>query len=325
MPNELASIIVFTYNQEGLIEDALNSARFQDYEPLELIICDDGSRDRTGEVCKEWIKSWGDSFYRVLYCRNETNLGTTRNIRKGIGLSAGSIIKLLGGDDLLAPAAIKNGARFLEESPDLVIFGNVIGFEWDGKSFQVLETEPRLHTRRLLSLPARKQFRILSSCSSIPAPAALYRRTFFEQVEPEGQDTVHVPDWPRWLKATSLGIPLVYRDFDAVYYRSHPHGHKDGAYREKCLRDVLGCIDKHIRMNGDMLSFLERMAVWANRKKHESLLTRSRLEARIYNGLLTLLKFFVRASLYLPRPSDKPARRRPGSEIELPFKLKIPS
>mgnify|MGYP000850987540 FL=1 len=51
MPNELASIIVFTYNQEGLIEDTLNSARFQDYEPLELIICDDGSRDRTGEVC----------------------------------------------------------------------------------------------------------------------------------------------------------------------------------------------------------------------------------------------------------------------------------
>jgi len=325
LSNELASIIVFTYNQENLIEDALNSALYQDYGPLELIICDDASGDRTGEVCKEWIKSWGNSFARVLYCRNETNLGTTRNIRKGIGLSAGSIIKLLNGDDLLAPGAISKGARFLEESSAPVIIGNVIGFEWDGKSFLVLETEPNLHTRRLLSLHPRRQFRILSSCSSIPAPGALYRRSFFEDVEPEGQDTFHVPDWPRWLKATSLGIPLFYRDFDAVYYRNHTHSHKDGAYREKCLRDVLDCIDKHILKNKDLLSPLEKMAVWANRKKHENLLTRSSLEARLYNGLLTLLKFFVRASLYLPRPSDKPARRRPGSEIELPFKLKIPS
>jgi len=325
LPNELASIIVFTYNQENLIEDALNSSLYQDYRPLELIICDDASRDRTGEVCMKWIKSWEGSFNRVLYCRNETNLGTTGNIRKGIGLSAGSIIKLLGGDDLLAPAAIKNGARFLEESSALVIFGNVIGFEWDGKSFLVLETEPKLHTRRLFSLPPRKQFGILSSCSSIPAPGALYRRDFFEHVEPNGQDTVHVPDWPRWLKATSLGIPLVYRDFDAVYYRDHTHGHKNATYREKCLRDVLSCIEKQIRKNEELLSPLEKMAVWANRKKHEKLLTQRNFETQLYNGLLTLLKFFIRARLYLPLSPGKPARQRPGSALELPFKLKIPS
>lgn len=325
MPNKLASIIVFTYNQENLIEDALNSSLYQEYRPLELIICDDASKDRTGEVCKEWIKSREGSFDRILYCRNETNLGTTGNIRKGIGLSAGSIIKLLGGDDLLAPAAIKNGARFLKESSALVIFGNVIGFEWDGKSFLALETEPKLHTRRLLSLPPRKQFGILSSCSSIPAPGALYRRSFFEAVEPNGQDTFHVPDWPRWLKATSLGIPLVYRDFDAVYYRSHTHGHKNSAYKEKCLRDVLDCIDKQIRKNEELLSPLEIMAVWANRKKHEKLLAKRNFEAGLYNGFLTLLNFFIRTSLYLPLTPDKPPMRRPGSALELPFKLRIPS
>lgn len=325
LPNELASIIVFTYYQEDLIEDALNSSLYQDYRPLELIICDDASKDRTGEVCKEWIKARGSFFDRILYCRNETNLGTTGNIHKGIGLSRGSIIKLLGGDDLLAPAAIKNGARFLEATSALVIFGNVIGFEWDGKSFLALETEPKLHTRRLLSLPPRRQFGILSSCSSIPAPGALYRRSFFEQVEPKGHDTFHVPDWPRWLKATSLGIPLVYRDFDAVYYRSHPHSHKNAAYKEKCLRDVLDCIEKLIRTNEELLTPLERMAVWANRKKHEKILAKRNFEAQLYNGFMTLLKISIRSSLYLPIASDTAARRRPGSALELPFELRIPS
>ncbi len=321
---KLASIIVFTYNQENLIEDTLNSTLHQNYHPLELIICDDASGDGTGEICRRWLESRQGSFERVLYCRNETNLGTTRNIMSGLSLSKGSLIKLLGGDDLLAPAAIRNGIRFHLESPESVIFGNVIGFQWGGNDFLVKETEPRLHTRRLLSLPPRTQFGILSICSSIPTPGAFYPRSFFERISKGLQMTTHIPDWPRWLEATSLGIPLLYRDFDAVFYRRHVHGHKDSAYRSKCILDVLQCIDGQIKKNDILLTRLQKAGVWANRRKHEMLAEGRDFEARFFNGLLNLVRHGVRFGLYFPLAADRP-QMKPDTPLKLPFELRRPS
>lgn len=322
--NELASIIVFTFNQENLVEDTLNSTLHQGYRPMELVICDDASEDNTGAVCKRWLESRQDAFERVLYCRNETNLGTTRNIMKGISLSTGNLIKLLGGDDLLAPDAIKNGMRFHLESPESVIFGNVIGFQWNGKDFLVKETEPGLHTRRLLSLPPRRQFGILSICSSIPAPGAFYPRSFFDRISSGLALTTHIPDWPRWLEATSLGISLLYRDFDAVYYRRHAHAHKNSGYRAKCILDVLHCIDNQIKKNEDLLSWLQRAGVWANRQKHEKLLQGRDFEAAFFNSILNLVRHAVRFNLYFPLAHERPATI-PGTPLKLPFELRRPS
>ncbi len=322
--NELASVIVFTYNQEDLIEDTLNSTLHQGYRPMELVVCDDASGDNTGAVCRRWLETRQDAFERVVYCRNETNLGTTRNIMKGISLSTGNLIKLLGGDDLLAPEAIKNGIRFHLESPESVLFGNVIGFHWTGKDFLVKETEPGLHTRRLLSLPPRRQFGILSICSSIPTPGAFYPRSFFDRISKGLAMTTHIPDWPRWLEATSLGIPLLYRDFDAVYYRRHTHGHKDSAYRAKCIRDVLHCIDSQIKQNESLLTRLQKAGVWANCKKHEKLAEGRDFEASFFNGILNLVKHGVRFNLYFPLAGDRPATL-PDTPLKLPFELRRPS
>ena len=51
---KLVSVIIPTYNVELYIDDCLNSILNQTYENIEIIIMDDGSKDRTALLVKEY-------------------------------------------------------------------------------------------------------------------------------------------------------------------------------------------------------------------------------------------------------------------------------
>ena len=50
----LASVIVPAYQAEVYLEEALESALAQDYDPFEVIVVDDGSTDRTAEIATSY-------------------------------------------------------------------------------------------------------------------------------------------------------------------------------------------------------------------------------------------------------------------------------
>lgn len=68
MMEALVSIIVPAYNAEDYLEECLNSIVDQTYKKLEIIVVDDGSTDRSTEICDEY--SIRDSRVRVLHQKN---------------------------------------------------------------------------------------------------------------------------------------------------------------------------------------------------------------------------------------------------------------
>lgn len=93
--NPKVSIMIPTYNQENYIAQAIESALMQDYDNIEIIISDDCSTDRTGEIAKRHLSN-----HKVKYYRNSTNLGRVKNYHHTLyDLTSGEWVTNLDGDD----------------------------------------------------------------------------------------------------------------------------------------------------------------------------------------------------------------------------------
>jgi glycosyltransferase involved in cell wall biosynthesis len=98
MPPSLVSLVVTTYNHERFITEAIDSALAQTYAPIEVIVVDDGSTDRTPEL----LAAYGNRIRNI----RQTNGGVASSRNRGIREAAGDLIVLLDGDDRSAPARV---------------------------------------------------------------------------------------------------------------------------------------------------------------------------------------------------------------------------
>ena len=115
----LVSVVMAAYNAEQYVGAALDSVLAQDYEPLEVVVVDDGSSDRTAEIVR--------SFSNVRYVHQE-NAGPAAARNRAFGESRGEFVAVLDSDDLMAPGRIRRQARYLCAHVDV---GAVLGRqEW---------------------------------------------------------------------------------------------------------------------------------------------------------------------------------------------------
>jgi glycosyltransferase involved in cell wall biosynthesis len=98
----LVSFLVIAYKQERFIREAVQSALAQTYEPLEVVLSDDCSPDRTFEIIKEETETYRGP-HRVIVNRNRSNLGLIGHVNRAWGLTQGQFIVLQGGDDISFP------------------------------------------------------------------------------------------------------------------------------------------------------------------------------------------------------------------------------
>lgn len=98
----LVSVIVPVYNVEKYLRRCLDSVINQTYKKLEIILVDDGSTDRSGEICDEYAKK--DKRIKVIHKENG-GLSSARNA--GMARCSGYYIFFLDGDDELCQACIE--------------------------------------------------------------------------------------------------------------------------------------------------------------------------------------------------------------------------
>jgi glycosyltransferase involved in cell wall biosynthesis len=99
----LLSFLVSCYNQETFIGEAVAGALAQTYSPLEIIISDDCSNDRTFAVASEAVAAYTGP-HTVRLNRNDQNLGIGGNINRAMEFCHGELILLADGDDVSLPS-----------------------------------------------------------------------------------------------------------------------------------------------------------------------------------------------------------------------------
>ena len=106
------SVIAAVYNVEQYIEACVQSICRQTYKNLEILLVDDGSPDRSGELCDALAAQ--DSRIRVLHKANG-GLSDARNA--AIEVAQGDYLTFVDGDDLLHPRMIECLIQALEDEP----------------------------------------------------------------------------------------------------------------------------------------------------------------------------------------------------------------
>ena len=112
------SVILPVFNGEVFLAEALESVFRQGYDPLEIIVVDDGSTDRTAEI----VRGYGD---RVHYChQNNSGPAAARNV--GLGVASGEVVAFIDADDLWPEGKLALQMARFEENPSLeVVVGRV--------------------------------------------------------------------------------------------------------------------------------------------------------------------------------------------------------
>lgn len=111
------SIIVPIYNAENYIKNCIKSVEKQSYKNIELILVNDGSTDKTEEICQKEKQKYSN----IKYIK-QTNAGEGAARNRGLELAEGEYICFLDSDDELTYNALENMINAMQDV-DMVIGG----------------------------------------------------------------------------------------------------------------------------------------------------------------------------------------------------------
>jgi len=159
------STVITLYNLEKYIDDALQSVFTQTRQSDEIIVVDDCSTDSSADI----VTKYRD---RVIYIKQEKNIGALRNSLSGLKAATGDIVAFLDGDDVWMPEKLEAIEKeFLDEDVVLVSH-DFIRVDQNLRDLRILD-ETNLNTRRITRSYAKRDW------SEKLREAILFRKGFW--------------------------------------------------------------------------------------------------------------------------------------------------
>lgn len=212
MPDEpLVSICIPTYNRAGMIGTAIESALGQTYRNIEVIVVDNASSDNTADV----VASYTDE--RLIFVKNEKNLGLFGNFNRCIELATGKYLHILHSDDYIDSGFTARCIAFFQEHPSVVMTSTRACVVRDG-----VEQDDACNSADFIYTAPEGFKRLLAARSYITCPSVMVLRDIYRDVGPFSLEYPYSSDFYQWLKiAQSHDIGFV--SGVCVFYREGEH------------------------------------------------------------------------------------------------------
>ena len=114
----LVSVIVPVYNTEKYLDECICSILGQSMQDIELILIDDGSTDRSGDICEKYKLQ--DSRVNVFHTENR---GMIMSRREGVLRSKSKYITFVDSDDFIDRKAYELAEKEMRQDVDVICFG----------------------------------------------------------------------------------------------------------------------------------------------------------------------------------------------------------
>lgn len=237
--NDLVSIICLCHNQGQYVREALDSVMAQTYDDIELIVVDDGSKDGSKGVIREWLENHpGVEFIDIL-----VSIGNCAAFNRGWEASSGSYVIDLAADDILLEDRVTRGIRRLGETGAGVDYCNAEIIDEAGIHLSV-------HNDRFASpMPEGDIYTTLVSQYLVCPPTMIFRREVLEALG--GYDeSLSFEDFDFWVRS-SREFHYCYTDEVLVKKRvvNKSHSASQGRFRNVHQKSILKVCEKILKMN----------------------------------------------------------------------------
>jgi glycosyltransferase involved in cell wall biosynthesis len=210
---QLVTFFLISYKQEQFIRKALEGAFAQTYQPLEIVLSDDCSPDRTFEIMRQMVLEYKGP-HKIVLNQNEHNLGLCNHVNRILDLASGEIVVVAAGDDISLPDRVEKSWRILEKNPDV----NCVSFQ-----FGVIDGNGESASKRIKK---QGQLTKYSLCDFIAqdgfhlnGPSRAFRKSVYNYFGPLS-DKAETEDTTTFLRCLLLGN-VCYSSDVGIYYRVH--------------------------------------------------------------------------------------------------------
>jgi glycosyltransferase involved in cell wall biosynthesis len=224
MSDPRVSVIIPAFNGEKYIGETIQSILAQTHRPLEVLVVDDGSTDRTAEI----VQRFGEP---VRYSRQE-NAGTAAARNRAVAESRGEFIALLDQDDLWVPHKLERQMpRFAEDPRIGLVFAGIEFFDThSGKITSTYFPGPELSLRDLLAHVV------------LPVQTILFRKSALEKIGPFDTTLGGTDDWDIGIRMAAefrmVGV-------DEILGRVRLHDTQQGRNTDRMFHNAMRVLDKH--------------------------------------------------------------------------------
>lgn len=211
MTSPLISICIPAYKAERFLPAALESIRAQRFHDWELIVTEDGSKDSTEDIVREFARAVSQP---VRYDRHACNLGLPATRNTGIGAARGEWVALLDADDVWTAGHLDSAAGLMNDPAIEFIHSGSVLFDSDsGREIQV-----RAPSAQMIADFPRSLF---NGRYVIQPSSVVLRRRLWEDVGGFDPSFRYVEDREMWIRCARTGAQFVYTGLNTCLYRRH--------------------------------------------------------------------------------------------------------
>jgi teichuronic acid biosynthesis glycosyltransferase TuaG len=200
----LVTIVIPFYN-DPFVTEAIESALLQTYQPLEIIVVNDGSDRETERLVP---------FAGRIHVLEKGNGGTATALNHGFRYAAGEYVAWLSSDDRFLPDKVERQLR------DMLNRGLSISHT----SFRIIDERGQQDKEPVeLAVSSMVDFyRLFLSSNPVNGCTVMMKKSLFNQIEGFREIYRFTHDYDFWVRSFMAGFPLGYLNEPLTEYRRHP-------------------------------------------------------------------------------------------------------
>lgn len=261
------SVVTPVFNGEEYIHTLLNSVLNQTWDDIEMIVSDDGSTDKTVEICESYREKFEKRGYSFRIVKGEHN-SASKAVGRGLAYVSGEYLIWPDGDDEILPESVRLRAEYLMAHPEYKCVRSLSEYVdyKTGEPVRPLERTGKMDTRKLF-------WDLLFGKTYVCCGCYMLRSEEFFEIYPTGE----IPVYPVGQNFQML-LPFMYKyecpTIQEVLYRVNRRAdshsacalNKEQEYKkyeayESLIDELAGIIDI------TDLDELRRIEVWKLRRR----------------------------------------------------------